>query len=236
MILNATEIKNSFGKMIKLLNYEDIFIKKNGRIIAKITKWEENLDEYDLVKEEVASMYNPEDRRISYEEFLKLTSTSDQRYELIDGQVYLLASPRITHQTIVGKIYAQLFVQLSDKKCQPFISPFDITLLVDKKKNVVQPDLGIICDMDENTDEKDRYIGVPSLVVEVLSDSSVTKDMVKKLQVYMLSGVKEYWIVNPVEETALVYAFKNYEVVFYKAYKRNEGIGAYHFQGINVAW
>jgi Uma2 family endonuclease len=236
MILNATEIKNSFGKMLKLLEFEDIFIKKNGRIIAKVIKWEEDLDEYDLIKEEVASSYNPDDRKVTYEEFLKLTATSDQRYELIDGQVYLLASPRITHQTIVGKIYAQLFMQLSGKKCQPFVSPFDITLTVDKKKNVVQPDLGIICDFDKNTNEEDRYTGVPSLAVEVLSESSVTKDMVKKLQIYMLSGVKEYWIINPMEAFALVYGFKDYEIVFHKTYKQNEGIPSYHFKEVHVSW
>lgn len=235
MILNATEIKNSFGKMLKLLDFEDILIKKNGRIIAKVTKYEEPLDEYDLIKEE-AVVYNPEDRKVSYEEFLKLTATSDQRYELIDGQVYLLASPRITHQTIVGRIYAQLFMTLDGNKCQPFISPFDITLTVDKKKNVVQPDLGIICDMAENTDEKDRYMGIPTLVAEILSESSVTKDMVRKLQVYLLSGVKEYWIINPMEDSVFVYGFKDHEIIFHRSFKRSEGIMSYHFPEVKVSW
>lgn len=235
MILNATEIKNSFGKMLKLLDYEDIYIKKNGRMIAKVTRYEEPLDADDMVKEEAVA-YSPADRKVSYEEFLKLTAASDQRYELIDGQVYLLASPRVTHQTVAGKIYAQLFSKLDGLKCEPFIAPFDITLMVDAKKNVVQPDLGIICDMEESTDEKDRYMGVPTLVVEVLSDSSVTKDMVRKLQLYMLSGVKEYWIVNPMEEVALVYGFKDYEIVSYRSYKKAEGITSFKFPEITVSW
>ena len=235
MILNATEIKNSFGKMLKLLDYEDIMIKKNGRIIAKVTKYEEALDPDGFIKEEAVA-YEPKDRKISYEEFLKLTAASDQRYELIDGKVYLLASPRITHQMIVGKLYAGLFGSLSGKECQPFVSPFDITLVVDDKKNVVQPDFGVICDLAAGTDEKDRYMGIPTLVAEVLSGSSVTKDMVKKLQVYMLSGVKEYWIINPMQETSMVYAFKDFEIISCKSYKKEEGIQSYFFADMKVDW
>jgi len=235
MILNATDIKNSFGKMLKLLEFEDIMIKKNGRIIAKVTKYEEPLDIYDVIKEEAVA-YEPKDRKVTYEEFLKLTASSEHRYELIDGQVYLLASPKVTHQMLTGKLHAQLFNQLIGKSCQPFISPFDITLWVDKKRNVVQPDLGIICDMESERDKKDRYMGIPSLVVEVLSKSSVTNDMIRKLQIYMLSGVKEYWIINPMDETAMVYGFKEYEVVFHKVSKQAEGITSYGFPGVKVNW
>lgn len=235
MILNATEIKNSFGKMLKLLDFEDIFIQKNGRIIAKVTKYEDPLDNLGFIKEE-AAVYNPVDRKVRYEEFLKLTATSDQRYELLEGNVYLLASPRITHQTITGEIHAQLYIQLKGKKCQPFISPFDITLTLDQKKNVVQPDFGVICNLAENTDKKDRYMGVPTLVAEVLSESSVTKDMVLKLRIYMLSGVKEYWVINPMENTAMVYGFKDYEIVFHRSYKQEEGIRSVHFPDLLVHW
>lgn len=235
MVLNATEIKNSFGKMLKLLDYEDIMIKKNGRIIAKVTKYEELLDPEELIREE-AVHYEPKDRKVSYEEFLKLTATSEQRYELIEGQVYLLASPKVSHQIITGQLYGQLFNYFIGKNCQPFVSPFDITLVVDKKKNVLQPDLGIICDMETGTDEKDNYMGIPNLVVEVLSESSVTKDMVHKLQIYMLSGVKEYWIINPMEATAMVYGFKDFEIVFHKSLKKEEGIKSYSFPDIKVTW
>ena len=235
MIMNATDIKNSFGKVLKLLDYEDILIKKNGRIVAKVMRYEEPLDTYDTVKEE-AVPYHPLDRKVTYEEFLKLTTSSEERYELIDGQVYLLASPRVNHQRITGEVYAQLYLKLKGNPCQPFISPFDVTLMVDKKKNVVQPDFGIVCDFDTMTDEKDCYMGVPTLVAEVLSDSSITKDMVKKLQIYMLSGIKEYWIINPMTETAMVYGFKDYEIAHCAQFKREEGIQSYCFKDIQVRW
>lgn len=235
MILNATDIKNNFGKMLKLLDFEDIIIKKNGRVIAKVIKYEEPLDTYGTMREEAVE-YHPKDRKITYEEFLKLAATSEERYEYIDGQVYLLASPRVTHQMITGNLYAQLFVLLKGKKCQPFISPFDITLTVDKMKNVVQPDFGIICDFEQNTDEKDRYTGIPALVAEVLSESSISKDMVRKLQTYMLSGIKEYWIINPMTEEVMVYAFRDFEIISHATFKKGDGIKSFHFKDVQVEW
>ena len=50
--------------------------------------------------------------------------------------------------------------------------------------NVVQPDIVVICDT-ENIDDKRKYNGVPTLVVEVLSKSTRSKDMIIKLNLYM---------------------------------------------------
>jgi Uma2 family endonuclease len=55
----------------------------------------------------------------------------------------------------------------------------------------------VICDLEEKLDERDYYMGTPALVVEILSESTRRKDLVKKLDLYMSTGIKEYWIVNP---------------------------------------
>lgn len=64
----------------------------------------------------------------------------------------------------------------------------------------------ISCDIKENNNEKDRYMGIPTLVVEVLSPSTGSRDMIFKLNSYMLSGVKEYWVVDSVDETMLAHS------------------------------
>ena len=97
--------------------------------------------------------------KVSYEEFLKFTANTDNRYELIDGQIYLLASPKTTHQQLVGYFYGEFYQWFKGKECIPFVSPYDITLKVDDKINVVQPDLGVICDLEEKNNEKDQYMG-----------------------------------------------------------------------------
>ncbi|MCT4543822.1 MAG: type II toxin-antitoxin system Phd/YefM family antitoxin [Vallitalea sp.] len=235
MIVTATDLKNNFGKMLKLLDYEDIIVKKNGRVLAKIVKYTEPLDTYGTIKETYHT-YRPEDRKVTYEEFLKFTANSEERYELIDGEIYMLASPKVTHQSIVGLLYGEFYKYFEGKSCTPFVSPYDIKLEVDNKMNVVQPDLGVICNLEEFTDEEDRYMGIPTLVVEVLSKSSVTRDMVRKLNIYMLSGIEEYWIIDSFNETAKVYSFEDYEISDYKEFKKGTKIESFTFDGLSVKW
>ncbi len=235
MEMTATHVKNNFGKILKTLTYEDVIVKKNGRAVAKIIAYSEPLDKYNLIRESAAS-YGEEDRKVSYEEFLELVENSEERYELINGQVYLMSSPRITHQEIVGNIHADMHMFFRGKDCKAFLSPFDITLEVDEKKNVVQPDVGIICDMDEKRNDKDKYMGVPSLVVEVLSPSTRSKDMVYKLNLYMLSGVKEYWVVDPEKDMVFTYEFKDYEVVNAGSFRGEDEIVSMTFEGLVVRW
>lgn len=235
MILNATDVKNNFGRMLKMLDYEDVIVKKNGRAVAKIVKYSEPLDPHGTIKENIPE-YIPEDRKVSYEEFLKFTADNDKRYELIDGDIYLMASPKTTHQQIVGYFHGEFYKHFEGQACSPFISPYDITLEVDQKINVLQPDLGVICDLEEHNNENDQYMGVPALVIEVLSKSSRSKDSVRKLNLYMLSGVKEYWIVDPMYENTKVYRFEDYEISEYAEYPKGSTVRSMLFEGLEVTW
>ena len=68
------------------------------------------------------------------------------------------------------------------KKCKPMVAPFDVTLTKFDGKNVVQPDIVVVCDT-ENVDAKGRYLGTPSLLlVEVLSESTRDRDPSNKIQ------------------------------------------------------
>lgn len=235
MIMNATDVKNSFGKMIKMLEYEDIIVKKNGRAVAKIIPYSEPLDTLGVIKETSAA-YSTVDKKVTYEEFLKFSANTEGRYELLNGQIYFLASPKVTHQMVAGAIHAELLTFFKGKSCTPFISPFDITLEVDGIKNVVQPDIGVICDMDTGRTEKDTYMGIPTLVIEIISKSSRSKDNIKKLYTYSLSGIGEYWIIDPINEMAYVHAFKDYEEVHYASFKQGEVIESFCFEGLKVPW
>jgi Uma2 family endonuclease len=63
---------------------------------------------------------------------------------------------------------------MTGKKCKPVTAPFDVTLFKDDNKNIVQPDIAVVCD-PEKVDDHGRYYGTPSLVVEVLSESAVSE-------------------------------------------------------------
>ena len=65
------------------------------------------------------------------------------------------------------------------------------------------PDFMVVCDPDKI--QPDGVHGAPDLVVEVLSPSTMNNDLGRKKDVYERAGVKEYWIVSPVEKAITVY-------------------------------
>ena len=106
LIICSTEVQNNFGKYLRLVNREDIIITKNGKKVAKLVKYYENND---FIIREGSSAYSHEGMKVSYKEFLKIARKSENRYEYIDGQIYLLSSPKVKHQ--------KLLMILSAKRC-----------------------------------------------------------------------------------------------------------------------
>jgi len=120
----------------------------------------------------------------------------DQRCELIDGEIYLMASPSTTHQRISGRLLRKLGNYLDDKECEVFHAPFDVRLNWEKGDNtVVQPDLLVVCDPDKIDNKGCK--GAPDLVIEILSPSTADYDMMTKFTRYCDAGVKEIWFVHP---------------------------------------
>jgi len=149
-------------------------------------------------------------KKYNLNEFLEFVKDKDERYELIEGKIYMMASPNVGHQDIAGEIFAELRNYLKDKTCRAFISPLDVVLFKKEKKNsqnVFQPDVFVVCDPKKIS--KDRIYGAPDLVFEIVSPSSDTHDYFKKFVLYMKYGVKEYWIVNP--ETKQIFVHINGE-------------------------
>ena len=72
------------------------------------------------------------------------------------------------------------------------------------------------------------------LCIEILSKSTRTKDMVDKLNTYMLSGVKEFWIVDPEKRSVLVYGFKDCNIGECTAYKPGDTLLSYNFVGLAI--
>lgn len=140
------------------------------------------------------------------EEFYKLRENTEQLLEYIDGVIFMSPFPSTKHQRISGRLHAQLFNLLEGKDCEVFHAPFDVEL---KNENmvgtkIVIPDLSVIC--DKTGLNEDKYVGVPTIIIEIISPSNQSHDLVFKLNLYMQYGVKEYWIVNPLLNTVQVYA------------------------------
>ena len=223
MRVNSTDFQNSVGRYLSLAQKEDVIITKNGKNMAKLIAYTE--PEVFLVNESTRE-YKVK-RRISYEEYLDYVNSSDQRYELIDGEVYLLASPSFRHQVLVRELLISLSDYLTANPCQVLSAPFDIRLYgyatkFSEDPNVVQPDIVVICD-PENVTADGKYEGTPTLVVEVLSPSTKSKDHMLKLHLYIRSGIAEYWIVDPESKTMWQYsASPERELDIARVYKQTE--------------
>ncbi|MEW5919342.1 MAG: type II toxin-antitoxin system prevent-host-death family antitoxin [Bacillota bacterium] len=207
MRVNTTDLQNAFGKYLSLVEKEDIIVVKNGKSVAKLIRYSE--PDFFIVHEEAKQYKSP--RRISYDEYMALVNSSDQRYELIDGEVYLLASPSFKHQVVVNEIAWHFNNYFRGKPCRSLTAPLDIRLFgfatkFEEDPNVVQPDVVVICD-EEKVNVEGKYEGVPALVVEILSPSTKGKDMAVKLNLYMKSGVREYWVVDLERKNMFQYSF-----------------------------
>ena len=234
MKVPSTKVQNNFGKYLKYVEVnEEIIVTKKGREVARILPCN---DPNGSIIAEGAAEYQTREGWVTYEEFLELVEASEQRFELIDGVVYNLVAPAYEHQYAVHEIHGTFYNWFKNKKCVPLTSPFDVTFF--KAENnicVVQPDIIVVCDRD-NMDKKGKYKGVPTLVVEVLSPSTRSKDMLKKLDLYKQCGVKEYWLVDPKNKLIYTYTLDKNEIVENMAYQRdNEYAESAYFNGLKVA-
>ena len=132
----------------------------------------------------------------------------DRRVELIDGEIFDMGAPTVRHQIIIGELHI-LFrecIESHGKDCRVLLSPCDVQLDNDEK-TMVQPDLLVMCH------EYDRngicIKGAPDLTIEILSDSTRSKDLLLKTYKYKNAGVREYWIVDPKNKEVLVYDFSD---------------------------
>jgi Uma2 family endonuclease len=113
------------------------------------------------------------------------------RAELLDGILVRDPAPASWHQVVVGKIHFQLVGLVGVARTVQ--SPVDV--FVDDY-NVLQPDI-LVLSADRSIRRGDREVGIPDLVIEVLSRSTEQRDRDQKVAIYLRAGVSEVWLVNP---------------------------------------
>lgn len=92
----------------------------------------------------------------------------------------------------------------------------------------------VICNLEEKLDANDYYQGVPVLVVEILSAGTRRKDLIKKLDLYMSCGIREYWIINPLNREATVYLFADQNISDSITFKKSETVHSFIFPGLTA--
>lgn len=149
------------------------------------------------------------EQKYSYADYL--TWDENERWEILDGVPYMQAAPSRIHQEISLSLLMQFANYLQGKPCKVYHAPFCVRLDVEKNdndvKNVVEPDITIVCDSSK-LDERGCK-GSPDMIVEILSPSSGKKDRVDKFNKYEKAGVKVYWVVEPDQKLVSVFLLQS---------------------------
>ena len=153
-----------------------------------------------------------------------------ERYELIDGELYMMAAPRRIHQKIMVELSWQLSNFLRGKSCELYFAPFAV-YLNDDNYTKVEPDIIVVCDKSKLTDE--GCSGAPDLIIEILSPSSLRHDKITKFNRYLNAGVREYWIIDPEDRIATVSLLKN-GVYSTKTYLKTDTISVNVLDGCKI--
>ena len=169
-----------------------------------------------------------------------LTWPDDARYELIDGEAFLMApAPLIEHQEVAGDVYHQLRNQLDGKPCRPYIAPVDVRLPRADEADaaidtVVQPDVLVVCDPAKI--DRRGVRGAPDWLLEVLSPSTAAHDQIAKRRTYERAGVREYWLVHPSDRTLTVYVLENGQYGRPDIYELKDETPIGVLPGVAIAW
>ena len=141
-----------------------------------------------------------EERQYTYADYLAWPE--DERVEIIDGVLYMQATPSPEHQEISMNLATQIAVYLKGKSCKVYAAPFSVRLLTkgderkaEDVKKVVEPDITVVCDKSKIDNQGCK--GIPDWIIEIISPSSIKHDRVTKFNQYEKAGVVEYWIVEP---------------------------------------
>lgn len=155
-------------------------------------------------------MLAKKNKTYTYEDYL--TYDENKRIEIIEGEIFNMSpAPSRIHQQLISEISYTLqhYIKSTNGPCKVYPAPFDVILINDddeesgNSKNVVQPDISVICDKSKLTDK--GCTGSPNMIVEVVSPYNPSNDYIRKAGLYEKYKVQEYWIINPMKKNILVY-------------------------------
>ena len=142
-------------------------------------------------------------RRYTVADLAAMPEDHAQRYEVIDGELFLNPSPLTKHQRIAGRLFRVLCDALTDVgHGEVFIAPYDVIF---DDENCVQPDVLFVSAARASIVNEKNVRGAPDLCVEILSDGTRRKDLLRKRRLYERYGVSRYWVIDPETDRLEVY-------------------------------
>lgn len=162
--------------------------------------------------------------KVSVREFREMLfdDTDDFYYEIIDGEMIRKSAPSPMHQEVSRNLlYLLETVNRQHQKGSLFYAPIDVYL---DEFNKPQPDLVFISKEKSHLVTSSGIEGVPDLIIEIISPSSVIRDRIEKKNVYERVGVHEFWLVDPRYESIEIYTLQDGRYQLYSGATTFEGV------------
>jgi len=166
----------------------------------------------------------------TYQDYLIFSG--DKRYEIIEGERYVVPSPNTIHQMISRRLEEILSRYVYGNNLgEIFYAPYDVVL---HKEGVVQPDIIFVSKERRKIITKQNIKGSPDLLIEILSPGTKKKDRIEKKKMYAGSGVKEYWIVDPDSQTIEVMVLEESGYTIIGKYNKKQNLVSPMFKELSI--
>ena len=145
--------------------------------------------------------------RLTVRDYLDIPEEDENRYELIDGELYMAPAPSWEHQESIGNLYSVLrdFVRANGLG-RVVASSIDVYL---SEEDVFQPDIVFVSVERLDIIHSSGVHGAPDLVIEMLSPGTEQRDRTLKRERYEMFDVSEYWQADPIAKTITVLRLQN---------------------------
>lgn len=166
----------------------------------------------------------------TYGDYLKLDD--GKRYEIIEGELFMVPAPGLEHQRISRELEYRLLQYIKEKGSgELFDAPVDVIF---DELSVVQPDIAFVSKENYGILQKKGIQGAPDLVIEIVSPSSLYKDAYQKKDIYEKFQVKEYWIVDPGNRAIQVFTLEGSRYEIFSFASEDEVIKSKVLQGFEL--
>lgn len=151
-----------------------------------------------------------EGENISIEDYLAIEQEANTRYEYHDGIIYAMAGGSIEHGLISGNTYGELKFGLRENGSDCIVINSDVKLHVESLNKFLYPDVMVVCNEIERSTKENNAIINPSVIVEVLSNSTEAYDRGDKFFAYQqIASLKEYILIHQYKAQVEIYTRKN---------------------------
>ncbi|MEK6738140.1 MAG: Uma2 family endonuclease [Planctomycetota bacterium] len=169
-------------------------------------------------------------KKTTYADYVKIDDNN--RYEVYNGELRMVPAPSTDHQFISRDLEILVWNFVSQKGLGEVLdAPVDVVF---DDEEVYQPDLVFIKRDRQGIIKRDAIHGVPDLVMEIVSPSSVFYDTVEKKEIYRKYGVNEYWLVFPDEKAIEVFVLENGEYQEFCRFKKNGCVTSKILEGLKI--